>query len=135
MTNRSQEKAVLLEGVTFQNCGSLRGNSLHKRASEALAEYPAGATVVLSLSGRLDPHEGNMFKGIATVFLNVAAYGKENASLFRKSFKIRRFMVNSPDKLEDFQRREQFLRTVEKGLNEFENQLVAELKLALSTRQ
>ena len=102
---------------------------------EALAEYPAAAAVVLSLSGRLDPFEGNMFKGIATVFLNVAAYGKENASIFRKSFNIRRFMVNSPDKLEDFQRQEQFLRTVEKGLNEFENQLVAELKRALSKRQ
>lgn len=129
-----QEKAVLLEGGTYQNWGSLRGNALHKRASEALDEYPAGVAVVLSLSGRLDPHEGNMFKGITTVFLNVAAYGKGNAPLFKKSFKIRRFMVDSPDKLEDFQRQEQFLRTVEKGLNEFENQLVAELKRALSTR-
>ena len=130
-----QEKAVLLAGGSFKDWGSLRGNALQKRASEALAEYPAAAAVVLSLSGRLDPFEGNMFKGIATVFLNVAAYGKENMTLFRKSFKIRRFMIDSPDNLEDFQRQEQFLRTVEKGLNEYEDQLVEELKRALSKKQ
>ena len=44
-------------------------------------------------------------------------------------------MVDSPDNLDALQKQEQFLRTVEKGLNEFENQLVAELKLALSIRQ
>ena len=76
-----------------------------------------------------------MFKGIATVFLNISAYGKENMTLFRKSFKIRRFMIDSPDKLEDLQRQEQFLRTVEKGLNEYEDQLVEELKRALSKKQ
>ena len=130
-----QEKAVLLAGGSFKDWGSLRGNVLQKRASEALAEYPAAAAVVLSLSGRLDPFEGNMFKGIATVFLNVAAYGKENTTLFRKSFKVRRFMIDSPDKLEGFQRQEQFLRTVEKGLNEYEDQLVEELKRALSKKQ
>ena len=44
-------------------------------------------------------------------------------------------MIDSPDKLEDFQRQEQFLRTVEKGLNEYEDQLVEELKRALSKKQ
>jgi hypothetical protein len=41
-------------------------------------------------------------------------------------------MVKAQDSLEDDGRQSQFLRTVEKGLNEFEKQLVAELKLALS---
>ena len=44
-------------------------------------------------------------------------------------------MVDSPDMLDDSQRQEQFMRTVEKGLNEFENQLVEELKRALSKKQ
>ena len=43
-------------------------------------------------------------------------------------------MVKAPDSLEDDRRQNLFLRTVEKGLNEFEKQLVTELKLALSQK-
>jgi hypothetical protein len=112
----------------------LHGNSLRERASTALAEHPGSVVLILSLSGRLDPYEGRMFKGLATVFLNVAAYGKEGASLFRKSIQVRRFMVEALDSLEDDRRQAQFLRTVEKGLNEFEDTLIKELKLALAQK-
>ena len=91
--------------------------------------------MVLSLSGRLDPHEGQMFKGLATVFLTVEAYGKGKVLLFKKSFKAKRFMVESPDNLVEFQRQEQFFRTVKKGLNEYENELVGGLKQALSSTE
>ena len=91
--------------------------------------------MVLSLSGRLDPHEGQMFKGLATVFLTIEAYGKENVLFFKKSFKARRFVVKSPDNLVEFQRQELFFRTVKKGLNEYENELVGELKQALSSTE
>ena len=126
------ENAVFMAGGIFQDWQALRGNALRKRVVEALGKNPESFVLILSLSGRLDPYEGKMFKGLATVFLNVAAYGKEGAPLFRKSFQVRRFMVKAPDSLEDDRRQAQFLRTVEKGLNEFEKQLVAELKLALS---
>ena len=66
--------------------------------------------------------------------MNVAAYGKAGVPLFRKSFQVRRFMVKAPDSLEDDRRQAQFLRTVEKGLNEFEDTLIKELKLALSQK-
>ena len=110
----------------------MHGNALRERASAALAEHPGSVVLILSLSGRLDPYEGKMFKGLATVFLNVAAYGKEGVPLFRKSFQVRRFMVKSPYSLEDERRQAQFFRTVEKGLNEFGDILIEELKLALS---
>ena len=120
---------------TFQNWESLRGNALQKRASEELEEHPEGVAVVLSLSGRLDPHEGQMFKGLATVFLTVEAYGKGNLLLFKKSFKARRFVVKSPDNLVESQRPERFFRTVKKGLNEYKNELVRELRQALSSTE
>ena len=130
-----KEKVSLLADGIFQNWGSLRGNALQKRASEELEEHPGGVAVVLSLSGRLDPHEGQMFKGLATVFLTVEAYGKGNVLLFKKSFKARRFVVKSPDNLVEFQRQELFFRTVKKGLNEYENELVGELRQALSSTE
>jgi len=129
-----RENAVFLAGGNFQDWQSLRGNALRKRVVEALGKNPESFVLILSLSGRLDAYEGKMFKGLATVFLNVAAYGKEGAPLFRKSFQVRRFMVKAPDSLEDDRRQNLFLRTVEKGLNEFEKQLVTELKLALSQK-
>ena len=128
------ENAVFLAGGIFQDWQALHGNALRERASAALAEHPGSVVLILSLSGRLDPYEGKMFKGLATVFLNVAAYGKEGTPLFRKSFQVRRFMVKAQDSLEDDRRQSQFLRTVEKGLNEFEDTLIKELKLALSQK-
>ena len=128
------ENAVFMAGGIFQDWQALRGNALRKRVVEALGKNPESFVLILSLSGRLDAYEGKMFKGLATVFLNVAAYGKEGAPLFRKSFQVRRFMVKAPDSLEDDRRQNLFLRTVEKGLNEFEKQLVTELKLALSQK-
>ena len=128
------ENAVFLAGGIFQDWQALHGNALRERASTALAEHPGSVVLILSLSGRLDPYEGKMFKGLATVFLNVAAYGKEGVPLFRKSFQVRRFMVEAQDSLEDDRRQSQFLRTVEKGLNEFEGTLIEELKLALSQK-
>jgi hypothetical protein len=128
------ENAVFLAGGIFQDWQALHGNALRERASAALAEHPGSVVLILSLSGRLDPYEGKMFKGLATVFLNVAAYGKEGVPLFRKSFQVRRFMVEAQDSLEDDRRQSQFLRTVEKGLNEFEDTLIKELKLALSQK-
>jgi hypothetical protein len=128
------ENAVFLAGGIFQDWQALHGNALRERASAALAEHPGSVVLILSLSGRLDPYEGKMFKGLATVFLNVAAYGKEGVPLFRKSFQVRRFMVEAQDSLEDDRRQSQFLRTVEKGLNEFEDTLIEELKLALSQK-
>ena len=131
-----KEKTLLLEGGTFQNWESLYGNDLRKHVSEVLKDYPEGSVaVVLSLSGKLDPHVGHLFKGRATVYLTVEAYGKENAQLFRKTFKTLRFMVASPNRLEDTQRQNLFLKSVKKGLNEFEDHLVSELKEALSSRQ
>jgi hypothetical protein len=125
----------LANGV-FQNWKSLSGNALRNRVSEELARKPAeSVAVVLSLSGRLDPHEGQMFKGLATVFLTIEAYGKENVLFFKKSFKARRFVVKSPDNLVEFQRQELFFLTVKKGLNEYENELVGELKQALSSTE
>ena len=91
--------------------------------------------MILSLSGRLDPHEGQMFKGLATIFLTVEAYGKENVVLFKKSYKARRFVVKSPDSLVEFQRQDLFFRTVKKGLNEYENELLGGLKQALSSTE
>ena len=44
-------------------------------------------------------------------------------------------MVESPDNLVEFQRQEQFFRTVKKGLNEYENELVGGLKQALSSTE
>jgi len=128
------ENAVFLAGGIFQDWQALHGNALRERASTELAEHPGSVVLILSLSGRLDPYEGKMFKGLATVFLNVAAYGKEGVPLFRKSFQVRRFMVEAQDSLEDDRRQSQFLRTVEKGLNEFEDTLIEELKLALSQK-
>ena len=126
------ENAVFTAGEIFQDWENLRGNVLRKRVTEVIAEHPGSVVVNLSLSGRLDPYEGKMFKGLATVFLNVAAYGKEGTPLFRKSFQARRFMVKAPESLDDDRKQAQFLRTVEKGLNEFEKQLVTELKKALN---
>jgi hypothetical protein len=125
------EKAVFLAGEIFQDWQALHGNALRERASTALDGHPGSVVLILSLSGRLDPYEGKMFKGLATVFLNVVAYGKEGAPLFRKSFHVRRFMVEAQDSLDNDRRQAQFLRTVEKGLNEFEDTLIKELKLAL----
>ena len=131
-----KEKVNLLENGVFQNWESLSGNALRNRVSEELARNTAeSVAVVLSLSGRLDPHEGQMFKGLATVFLTVETYGKENVLLFKKSFKARRFVVKSPDNLVEFQRQELFFLTVKKGLNEYENELVGELKQALSSTE
>ena len=126
------ENAVFTAGEIFQDWENLRGNVLRKRVTEVIAEHPGSVVVNLSLSVRLDPYEGKMFKGLATVFLNVAAYGKEGTPLFRKSFQARRFMVKAPESLDDDRKQAQFLRTVEKGLNEFEKQLVTELKKALN---
>ena len=81
------ENAVFIAGEIFKDWENLRGNVLRKRVTEVIAEHPGSVVVNLSLSGRLDPYEGKMFKGLATVFLNVAAYGKEGAPLFRKSFR------------------------------------------------
>ncbi|MCS5546711.1 MAG: hypothetical protein NZ867_07905, partial [SAR324 cluster bacterium] len=131
-----KEKVSLLANGVFQNWESLSGNALRNRVSEELARKPTeSVAVVLSLSGRLDPHEGQMFKGLATVFLTIEAYGKENVLFFKKSFKARRFVVKSPDNLVEFQRQELFFRTVKKGLNEYENELVGELKQALSSTE
>ena len=126
------EDASLLEKAEFQFWESLRGNALQEKAAEALAEFPKSYVVVLSLSGRMDPFKGRMFKGMTTVFLNVAAYGEEGMPLFRKSYKARRFMPKPPGKLETEQKQDLFLRTVEKGLNEFEEQQIMDLKKALS---
>ena len=126
------ENAVFLAGGIFHDWQALHENALRERVSAALTEHPESVVLILSLSGRLDPYKGKMLKGLATVFLNVAVYGNEGAPLFSKSFQVRRFMVKSPDSLEDERRQAQFFRTVEKGLNEFEDILIEELKLALS---
>jgi hypothetical protein len=126
------EKAKLLKGKTFQDWGSLQGGALSQRVIKQLSTESKGVVVVLSLSGKAVRHDGQMFKGLTKVFLKMAAYNKAGKLLLNRSFEAKRFMVESPDELTIATKQQRFLRTVKKGVDEFETELIVELKRGLS---
>jgi hypothetical protein len=91
--------------------------------------------LTLSLSARIDAHKGQfqLFRGKATVYLTLTVQDASGAPLARKTWTARRFVAEAPEQLSASERQEVLRKTLEKGLKEYESELLIFLRQHLQS--